>query len=314
MNRRKHKLVFNFLTKIIIASVCITFICIFFYNADTNTSFYNYSNNNNSVISEFMPDHNGKFVLYVMNTGNSDSLLLIDPSGQAILIDAAEDDDFNKIKTTLIKFEVEKINALIATHPHADHIGSMDEVISCFKVDAIYMTRFSDNTKVTEDLMNAVESSGIQEIFVDPGMKIKLGNTSIHVLGPEERGTENNTNDESIVLLVSYGQMDFLLTGDMEEKESREILERWGKNVDCEVLKVAHHGSKTGTSKEFLEAATPDIAVISCGENNPYGHPDEETLALLDDFFVKTLRTDRMGDIAVLTDGQTVETCTEYAQ
>ena len=121
-------------------------------------------------------------------------------------------------------------------------------------------------------------------------------------MGPEgeNSGDENN---ESIVLLVSYGETDFLLTGDMEEKESAEILERWGEDVDCEILKVAHHGGKTGTAKAFLDAATPDIAIIPCGENNPYGHPNEETLALLEACGASTLRTDRVGDIAVLTDG-----------
>jgi len=174
-----------------------------------------------------------------------------------MLIDAAEDDDYYKIKTTLDKYNVKRINALVATHPHADHIGAMDDIIKSFDVDAIYMTSFGDDTKVIEDLMDAVESMGVPKIFINTGMQFQLGKASVSVLGPEEGEPKEDANNESIVMMVSYGETDFLLTGDMEEKESYEILERWGKNVDCEILKVAHHGSRTGTTKAFLDAATP---------------------------------------------------------
>lgn len=230
-----------------------------------------------------------------------------------MLVDAAEDDDFQKIKATLDKYGVTEINALIATHPHADHIGAMDDVIESVDVDVVYMTNYVDDTKVFVNLMDAVEDVGVSMIIVKSGMEFAFGDASVTVLGPQN-GKYGDANNKSIVLLVSYGETDFLLTGDMEEKESREILEKWGKDVDCEILKVAHHGSATGTTKEFLDLATPDIAIISCGEDNPYGHPDEETLALLDASGAEILRTDQMGDIAILTDGTAFEALEQYAR
>ena len=294
------------LIKIIATAAFIIFICIFFYNADISL-YYNegsgdsFPNRNNTYASNFKPDNTEKFLLYMINTGNSDSILIIDPSGQTMLIDAADDDDYNKIKATLDKYGIDKIDALVATHSHDDHIGSMDELIESIDIGALYVTPFLDDTKACKDLLNTAENFHVPKIYAEPAMRFKLGDTSVLVLGPEneDSGDENN---ESIVLLVSYGETDLLLTGDMEEKESMEILERWGVNVDCEILKVAHHGGETGTTKAFLDMATPDIAIISCGENNPYGHPDEETIALLDACGTDTLRTDQDGDIAVLTD------------
>jgi beta-lactamase superfamily II metal-dependent hydrolase len=314
MPRRKRP---NLLIKFISVALSIVIVCIVFYNIDFSSNFtdsFNSSSYNSDNSYNFKPENFDELLLYVMDTGNSDSLLLIDPSGQTMLIDAAEDDDYYKIKTTLDKYNVKRINALVATHPHADHIGAMDDIIKSFDVDAIYMTSFGDDTKVIEDLMDAVESMGVPKIFINTGMQFQLGKASVSVLGPEEGEPKEDANNESIVMMVSYGETDFLLTGDMEEKESYEILERWGKNVDCEILKVAHHGSRTGTTKAFLDAATPQIAIISCGENNPYGHPAEETLALLEEAGARTLRTDLLGDIAILTDGSTVQVFKQYAQ
>lgn len=305
-NKKRPKLLIKYLA----LALCILVVCILFYNIDINP---NVSSAVNTESSYFKPDNSDKFLLYMMDTGNSESILLIDPSGQAMLIDAAENDDYYKIKNTLDKYKIKKINVLIATHPHADHIGAMDEIIESFDVDSIYLTQFSDDTKVIEDLMDAIKSVDVPEVFVMPGMEFKFGKASVNVLGPEERETDEDANNESVVLMVSYGQTDFLMTGDMEEKESKEILERWGEKVDCEIFKVAHHGSQTGTTKAFLDAATPEVALISCGQNNPYGHPAEETLDLLNEAGAKTLRTDTMGDIAILTDGYTIETYEEYA-
>jgi competence protein ComEC len=304
------------LIKIIATATFIILICIFFYNADislyySENSVSPFQSSNNNDASNFKPDNTGKFLLYAINTGNSDSILLIDPSGQTMLVDAADDDDFTKIKATLDKYGISKIDILVATHSHDDHIGSMDELIKSVDIGALYLTPFLDETRACEDLLKAVESFGVPKIYAEPAIHFKLGDASVLVLGPENENSSDE-NNESIVLLISYGETDFLLTGDMEEKESAQILERWGGNVDCEILKVAHHGGQDGSTKAFLDMATPDIAIISCGENNPYGHPDEETLALLDACGADTLRTDRVGDIAILTDGKAFEAFSQH--
>lgn len=308
MYRRKKRIPF---LKYILLLVFIVIICIVFYN--TNIDYILNDSFESNASSHFIPNNSEKLFFYVMSTGNSDCVLIIDPNGYTMLVDAADDEDFYIIKNTLDKYKVSKINMLVATHSHADHIGAMDDIIKSYEVDSVYITEdFLDDSKSVEDMLGAIESSGIPIVHADSGMKFALGDASVNILGPNEGNLNDDANNKSIVLMVSYNQMDFLLTGDMEEEESREILDKWGKNVDCEVLKVAHHGSETGTTRAFLEAASPQIAVISCGKNNPYGHPSEETLSLLDEFGAKTLRTDLMGDIAILTDGMEIEVYEEY--
>ncbi len=315
MARKKRSRSSKVLLRLITTSVLVILICVFFYNADISVESGGDSTAGpgSTDYINFKPDNSGQFLFYIMSTGNSDSLLLVDPGGQAMLVDAADDDDFYHIKTTLDKYGVDEINTLVATHPHADHIGAMDDVITAFDVDTVYTTGFSADTQTAGDLKDAIETAGLTETIARPGMEFKVGDAFVRILGPEETAAEGDANNQSIILLVSYGQTDFLLAGDMEEAESADILERWGAAIDCEILKVAHHGSETGTSQAFLDTATPDIAVISCGEDNPYGHPDEAVLSLLDAAGAKTLRTDQMGDIAILTDGTSFTAYEQFA-
>jgi competence protein ComEC len=302
----------------IVSAVCVILICITFYNADTNLSLEEnlsrvFSGQSGTAAADFKPDNTGKFMLYAIDTGNSDSLLCIAPDGRSMLVDAADEEDFAVIKSALDKYGVKKIDVLIATHPHADHIGSMDEVIEKVGAEKIYMTDFPEDSEVYDNLEDAIKTCGIQSEYAVSGMQFSLGDASVKVLSPLNKEYED-ANNASIVLLVSYGQSDFLLTGDMEEDASKDLIEDWGKALDCEVLKVAHHGSRTGASEELLKAATPDVAVITCGEGNSYGHPHKETLDLLSMFHVQTLRTDLNGDIAVLTDGTNIEAYTQISQ
>lgn len=304
--------------KFIAAAVCVLIICLLFYNADTKMSLGDnlsrvFSGQSGTESTDFKPDNTGKFMLYAIDTGNSDSLLCIAPDGRSMLVDAADEDDYGPIKSVLDKYGIKKIDVLVATHPHADHIGSMDEVIESVGADIIYMTDFPDDSKVYDNLEDAIKTTAIPAEYAVSGMQFSLGEASVKVLGPQDKEYED-ANNASIVLMVSYGESDFLLTGDMEQDASTELIEDWGKELDCEVLKAAHHGSSTGASEELLYAATPDIAVITSGAGNSYGHPHQQTLDLLKKFNVQTLRTDLSGDIAVLTDGTTIEAYIQTAQ
>ena len=315
MARRKNN---KKLFRLITGAVCILIICILFYNADTQLSLGQnltrvFSGQSATETADFHPDNTGKFLLYAINTGNSDSLLCITPDGRSMLVDAAEENDNAAIKSVLDKYGVKKIDVLVATHPHADHIGSMDEIIESVGAGKIYLTDFPDDSEVYENLSDAIQTAGIPIEYAVSQMQFNLGDASVRVLSPQLKEYED-ANNASIVLMISYGESDFLLTGDMEKSASKALIEEWGNVLDCEVLKTAHHGSRTSTSEEFVRSTSPDVAIITCGTGNSYGHPHQETLDLLLKFHVQTLRTDQTGDIAVLSDGTNIEAYTQTAQ
>lgn len=296
----------------------IVLVCILFYNADINLSLQDnlqraLSGNAVRQTGDFKPDNTGKFLMYTISTGNSDSHLLIAPGGQAMLVDAADDDDYPVIESTLKKYGVKEINTLVASHFDSDHIGSMDDVVENTKVDSVYISNYKDNTKDYKNLMNALKAKKITPTVAKSGMQFTLGQASVEILNPQDKKYKE-VNNACVVLKVSYGTSDFLLTGDMEEESIDDILKNYGDSIGCEVLKVAHHGSSNGTTDELLQAVRPQIAVIPCGKDNPYGHPHKETLNLLNKYQVKTYRTDLDGDIAVITDGNSIQTYTQTVQ
>lgn len=312
--RKNNKKLFRYMT----GAICLILICLLFYNADTQLGLGEnlarvFSGQSGTEAAGFKPDNTGKFLLYAIDTGNSDSLLCITPDGRSMLVDAAEENDYAAIKSALDKYGVNKIDVLVATHPHADHIGSMDEVIESVGGGKIYLTDFPEDSEVYDDLTEAIQTAGIPAEYAVSGMQFDLGDASVKVLGPQDKEYED-ANNASIVLMVSYGESDFLLTGDLELEASKELIKEWGNELDCEVLKAAHHGSRTSTSEELLRAVTPDIAIITCGAENSFGHPHQETLDLLLGYHVQTLRTDQDGDIAVLSDGTNIEAYTQVAQ
>lgn len=293
-------------------------VCVFFYNADTGLSLQDNLQNALSgkavrQTGDFKPDNTGKFMLYTISTGNSDSHLLVAPGGEAMLVDAADNDDYSVIEATLEKYGVSEIDTLVSTHFDSDHIGSMDDVVENTKVDSAYISNYKDNTKDYRNLMNALKDKQIAPTVAQSGMRFNLGGASVEVLNPENKKYQE-VNSACVILKVSYGSTDFLLTGDMEEEALDGLLNNWKDSIGCEVLKCAHHGSRSGISDALLQAVRPQIAVIPCGKNNSYGHPHKETLALLQKYNVQTYRTDLDGDIAILTDGNSIQTYTQAVQ
>lgn len=248
----------------------------------------------------------GKLVLYVMDTGNSDSMLLRLPQGQSILIDAADDDDFMHISAVLDAFSIDRLSAAVATHPDADHIGSMDEVVRDYEPEVLYMPEIKKNTRTYELMIQEIEKNNTYVVNPLSGQDISMGEVRITVLNPSDKEYEE-PNEASIVLLVEYGKTKFLFTGDIEEGSLQEILEQHRELLDVDVLKIAHHGSAASTTQEFLSATTPEIAVITSGKDNDYGHPHKETTDLLDQNNIKTLRTDQKSDIVICSDGEKLE-------
>ncbi len=290
----------------------IILVCVLFYNADINLSLQDNLQNaisGNAVrqTGDFKPDNTEKFMFYAISTGNSDCLLLTAPGGETMLVDAADNDDYSEIASILEKYGIREINTLVATHFDADHIGSMDDIIENTKVDSVYISNYKESTKEYKNLMNALKDKNITPTVAQAGQEFSLGQAAVKILNPQNKKYKEE-NNACVVLKVSYGTADFLLTGDMEEETIEDVLQEWGGSIECEVLKAGHHGSRTSTTDDLLKAVRPQIAVIPCGKNNSYGHPHKETLSLLQKYKVQTYRTDLNGDIAVLTDGSSIQT------
>ena len=221
-----------------------------------------------------------------LNVGQADCALL-STNGHYMVIDGGNNGDADTILSYLEGQGVEKLDAVVGTHPHEDHIGSLDAINNHFDVDAVYMPKIMHTSKTFEDVLDAVANKGLK----------------IEVLGPQREYKDFNNN--SIVLKVNAGETAFLFTGDAEETAEKDILQA-GYDLQADVLKVGHHGSSTSSSQAFLQAVKPKYAVISVGVGNSYHHPEEEALQRLQSIGAEIYRTDLQGNIVCTTDGKNI--------
>ena len=243
----------------------------------------------------------GNLNIYYFDVGQADSILL-ENSGKYMLIDAGNNADGENIVNYLKNLGVKKLDYLIATHAHEDHIGGMDDVINAFEIDAFYMPDVVTTTKTFEDLITALETKEVAfdtpeigDIFLFGGCKFEV----IH-LGDES----SDLNDSSIVVRGLYGDNSFLFMGDATSNVEKKILK---SNIDSDVLKVGHHGSRYSTSVNFLNKVTPKYAIISVGDDNSYNHPHSVTFTKLEDVDALVYRTDTDGTIFVSSDGKEIK-------
>lgn len=241
--------------------------------------------------------------VHFLDVGQGDSIFIELPTNETILIDASIKDASNKIINYLREENVSKIDYVFATHPHSDHIGGMSAVIKTFDIGQIYMPKAVTTTKTYENLLLTIK---------DKNLKIKAakaGNTIIDtddlklvVLAPNQDSYES-LNNYSIVLKLTYKEKSFLFMGDAETLSEKEIT----GDIQADVLKVGHHGSRTSTSQAFLNKVNPSYAVISVGLNNDYKHPHQEVIDRLEKKNIKIYRTDQNGDIIFTTDGYNID-------
>ncbi|MEG0836117.1 MAG: ComEC/Rec2 family competence protein [Christensenellaceae bacterium] len=250
-------------------------------------------------------ENNDKMILYVMDTGNSDCMLLRTPQGDTVLIDAADNNDSKQILSTLSSLGITKLNGAVATHPHADHIGSMDTVLQNIPTDTVYLTDFSTEDKNYTNMLTQITQKNIPIVDVNAGTEFSIGGMTFTALNPQDKAY-TDPNESSIVLLAQYGSTKFLFTGDAEEQAIAEIVATYPTLLDVDVLKVGHHGSAGATTSELLTLTTPQVALIPVGKDNKYGHPQKEVIDLLNQNSIPILRTDRNGDIVVFSDGSTI--------
>lgn len=237
-----------------------------------------------------------------LNVGQADCALL-STNGHYMVIDGGNNGDADTILSYLEGQGVEKLDAVVGTHPHEDHIGSLDAIINHFDVDAVYMPKIMHTSKTFEDVLDAVANKGLKIKSPSPGDTIDFNGLEIEVLGPQSEYKDFNNN--SIVLKVNAGETAFLFTGDAEETAEKDILQA-DYDLQADVLKVGHHGSSTSSSQAFLQAVKPKYAVISVGVGNSYHHPEEEALQRLQSIGAEIYRTDLQGNIVCTTDGKNI--------
>ncbi len=196
------------------------------------------------------------------------------------------------------------VDYLILTHPDEDHIGGAAALLRLVKVNNIIMSDAAKDTYIFSSLLDAIEDSDAAVIKAVPGAEYSAGDMKLTILAPI--GDFYDYNDYSVVTKIEYGKTSAIVTGDAELDSEFQMTATFGDELDADVLKLAHHGSSTSTGEDFFRAVSPKIAIISCGRDNSYGHPHVETLALLSKYGVKYYRTDRDGNIVLISDGKTV--------
>jgi competence protein ComEC len=241
----------------------------------------------------------------VIDVGQADSILVTMSTGETMLIDAGESSSADAIFAELEQRGISQIDVLVATHPHADHIGGMADVIERCDIGMVYMPDMKSDSKIYRNLIAIINKRNIPIMEAYAGERFMLGAAQCEIVSPAA-DDDIDANNESVAIYLDYLDTECLFTGDMEEKAEEEALAS-GYMIDADILKVAHHGSSTGTSEAFLEAVSPDYAVISCGEGNSYGHPHEQTLDLLEAYGITPYRTDLSGDILFTSDGRTIQ-------
>lgn len=255
-------------------------------------------------------DTSNALTVSYIDVGQGDSTLVSLPNGEKMLIDAGISDAYEKIDSYLQMLNVGKIDYLIATHPHADHIGGMRKIVENYEIGKIYMPNAVTDTATFEKLLLAIKNNGYTVNAVVGGMTILEGdNLKIEALAPNS-DKYDSLNNYSIVLKITFGIRSFLFTGDAEKLSENEMLEK-GYDLSADVLKAGHHGSSTATSKKFLTAVNPEYAVISCGKDNEYGHPHKEVVELFEKFGIRYFRTDTDGTVTAVCDGDNISVVTE---
>ncbi|MDD5645038.1 MAG: ComEC/Rec2 family competence protein [bacterium] len=294
---------------------CVSCGAIFIFSLCISHTFGNIFNSN----ADFKPS--GLLEVHFLDVKQGNSTLIILPNGNAIVYDGGKRGNpyspFDAGRTKVVPFikqmGIKKISAVICSSPDNDHCGGLPELYRTFTVSNTYDIGLPHTTESYELFLKAVERSKSRYTIIREGMLIEADESVlIQCLWPPEpliKGS-NDSNNNSVVLKITYGDTSFLLPGDIEKSAEKKLL-KYGNGLKCDVFLAAHHGSKTSNSEPFLKLCSPEIVVISCGKNNPFGHPDDGVLKRLTSKSKKLFRTDINGDISIFSNGTEIEIFTE---
>ncbi len=241
--------------------------------------------------------------IHYMDVGQGDATLIL-CDGHAMLIDAGNNDKGTQVQRYLENQGVKELDYVIGTHPDADHIGGLDVVLYKFDCDTVMMPDCERDTRTYDDVIQTMKQKGYKNTFPEVGDSYVLGGASFTVVAPND-SYGSSTNDDSVGILLEHGENRFLFTGDAEEASEQDMLSN-GPDLCADVFKAAHHGSRTANTEEFLREVSPAYAVISCGEDNSYGHPHAEVLNRFREMGIKVFRTDMQGTIVAYSDGEQI--------
>ena len=269
----------------------IVIICYFFFN------------DSYAVLEKEVSSLDNPYIeVHFLDVGQGDSIFIEINNSKTMLIDASTSSYGNFIIDYINSLGYDRIDYLIATHPHADHIGSMQDIVLEYDIGDIYMPKVSTNTKTYENLLTAIDDKNLTIKKAYKGVKIiDEDELDVSILSPT-KDEYDNLNNYSAVLKLTYKNVSYLFMGDSEEEVEENILD----DVKADVIKIAHHGSNSSSSLEFLKKVSPTYAVISVGEDNSYNHPHKEVLDRLEEIGSIVYRTDLDGNIIISTDGNKI--------
>jgi len=251
----------------------------------------------------------GELTVTFIDVGQGDSALVRHSDGTTMLIDAGDRGLGPQIIAYLRGIGVYRIDYLVGTHPHADHIGGMEEIVRQMEIGQILMPNVQHDTRTFERLMDAIYEQGLTVRTPRPGERIAIGGAEVTILS-SARPSGTNINNDSIIMKVRFGEHSFIFTGDAEHLAEGALVNK-GINISATVLDAGHHGSRTSTGQEFLNAVSPQIVVIQVGADNGHGHPHREVRDRLAETGARVYRTDINGTIIITTNGADLQVNTE---
>ena len=256
------------------------------------------------------PSQTPILTVHFIDVGQGDAIL-IDLGSTEVLIDGGEKSAGPGLVSYITPFIQGPLEAVVATHPHSDHIGGLPAVFAAFHVDQVFYNGETSTSQSYADFISAAQSDNAALHIARRGEVITIGALVMDVLNPSN--LTGTTNNNSIVISLTYGSIDFLFTGDAEQEAEADMLAN-GLISHAEILKVGHHGSRTASSPAFLAVVKPDVAVYSAGIGNSYGHPHAETILSLQNIGAMIYGTDVNGTIDVTTNGKTYTVQPEWGQ
>lgn len=267
----------------------------------TTTATTNATKTPDTSTQAILPSKSNLTIHYI-DVGQADCIL-IQNKNKNVLIDAGNQADFPLIQDYLDKLNIKTIDTFILTHPHEDHIGSAAKIVQNYSIGTVYMTNTTSRSRVYTTLIEELKAKKITPLYPEPGDNFSIGKTAFTFVGPVE--TYDDTNSMSLVVRADFGSKSFLFTGDSTDEAEKDMLAE-GVNLQADVLKVGHHGSRDSSTYVFLKAVNPVYSVISVGEGNDYGHPTEEALSRINDVGSTLYRTDQSGTIIATCDGKDI--------